>query len=210
MRAGADARMLKTLDRYWQTIRHLRPVQVYGRLWFRMSRPWLDLRPASGLRAAIGGWQPPTQREPSMVGPDEFVFFGQPGKLSEVGWDGPARSKLWRYNQHYFDDLNSRASASRAAWHQALLTDWVEKNAPAAGNGWEPYPVSLRIVNWIKWAQAGNAIPAAGVQSLAVQARWLVRRLEVHLLGNHLFSNAKALVFAGLFFEGEDAGHWLA
>jgi uncharacterized heparinase superfamily protein len=29
-------------------------------------------------------------------------------------------------------------------------------------------------------------------------------------LGNHLFANAKALVFAGAFFEGEEAERWLA
>ena len=31
------------------------------------------------------------------------------------------------------------------------------------------------------------------MDSLAVQARWLVHRLEWHLLGNHLLANAKAL-----------------
>ena len=44
--------------------------------------------------------------------------------------------------------------------------------------------------------------------ALAVQARFLARRLEWHLLGNHLLANAKALVFAGLFFEGEEADAW--
>jgi uncharacterized heparinase superfamily protein len=53
-------------------------------------------------------------------------------------------------------------------------------------------------------------MPAGCVQSLATQTRWLCKRLEVHLLGNHLFANAKALVFGGLFFEGPEAGHWLA
>jgi len=46
------------------------------------------------------------------------------------------------------------------------------------------------------------------VAILAVQARWLARRLETHLLGNHLFVNAKALVFAGLFFAGDEAATW--
>jgi uncharacterized heparinase superfamily protein len=64
-------------------------------------------------------------------------------------------------------------------------------------------------VNWIKWARAGNALSHDALQSLAVQARWLSRRLEVHLLGNHLFVNAKALVFVGLFFEGPEAARWL-
>jgi uncharacterized heparinase superfamily protein len=48
------------------------------------------------------------------------------------------------------------------------------------------------------------------VHSLAVQVRWLTGRLETHLLGNHLFANAKALVMAGLFFEGVEADAWLA
>ncbi|WP_386117862.1 heparinase II/III family protein [Thiohalocapsa marina] len=46
--------------------------------------------------------------------------------------------------------------------------------------------------------------------SLATQARWLRKRLEHHLLGNHLFANAKALIFAGAFFEGAEAECWLA
>ncbi len=47
------------------------------------------------------------------------------------------------------------------------------------------------------------------LDSLAVQVRFLRKRLEVHLLGNHLFANAKALVFAGLYFSGDEAEEWL-
>ncbi len=86
----------------------------------------------------------------------------------------------------------------------------MQRNTPGVGTGWEPYPTSLRIVNWIKWALAGNVLPETCVHSLAVQARWLTKRLEVYLLGNHLFVNAKALVFAGLFFDGPEADAWLA
>ena len=42
-----------------------------------------------------------------------------------------------------------------------------------------------------------------------MQVRWLAQRLEWHLLGNHLFANAKALVFAGLLFDGAEADRWL-
>jgi uncharacterized heparinase superfamily protein len=48
------------------------------------------------------------------------------------------------------------------------------------------------------------------MSSLYLQARYLAQRLEYHLLGNHLFANAKALVFAGLFFETHEASKWLA
>ena len=195
--------------RLWRTVRHLKPVQVYGRLWFRMVRPRPDLSPPPNIRALSGTWITPATRRASLVSPGEFSFIGQTGTLDEVGWDGSERNKLWRYNQHYFDDLNAEGAVERTAWHQALLEDWVQRNPPGQGTGWEPYPTSLRIVNWVKWALAGHELPSACRHSLAVQARWLMRRLEHHLQGNHLFANAKALVFAGLFFKGDEAESWL-
>ncbi len=47
------------------------------------------------------------------------------------------------------------------------------------------------------------------LESLALQLRWLRRRLEYHLLGNHLLCNGKALVFGRLYFEGPEADEWL-
>ncbi len=41
-----------------------------------------------------------------------------------------------------------------------------------------------------------------------LQARHLAGSLEHHLLGNHIFANAKALVFAGCFFNGPEADEW--
>ena len=144
-----------------------------------------------------------------MLGPARFRFLGQEGELREpADWNDPAQTKLWLYNLHYFDDLNARDSEARRDWHQSLIRRWVAENLPGFGNGWEPYPTSLRIVNWIKWALRGNTLEQEAVQSLAVQARWLRRNLEYHLLGNHLLANAKALVFAGAFFEGSEADEW--
>jgi len=196
---------LTAASRYFHTLRHLKPVQFYGRLWFRYARPSPDLSPAPALRAIGPSWQPPATREPSLLGPSRFNFLNESGDLDEVGWTGEARSKLWRYNQHYFDDLNAQGATERNAWHQALLQRWVTENPPAQGDGWEPYPTSLRMVNWVKWSLVGNTLPPECVHSLAVQARWLMCRLEIHLLGNHLFANAKALVFAGCCLTGPEA-----
>lgn len=144
-----------------------------------------------------------------MLGPRKFRFLNEEGSLDALGWDNPTREKLWRYNLHYFNDLIAEDSANRAPWHLALFADWVTCNPPGQGSGWEPYPTSLRIVNWIKWALASNSMPDNCLQSLAVQTRWLSQRIEWHLQGNHLFVNAKALVLAGLFFEGPEADYWL-
>jgi uncharacterized heparinase superfamily protein len=194
---------------YYQTLRHLRPVQICGRLLFKLARPRPDRRPPPPLRAMAGRFEAPARRAPSLTGPDDFVFLNESHLLEEVGWDNQGLSKLWRYNLHYFDDLNAKNAVERKEWHEDLIADWIEKNQPGQGSGWEPYPTSLRMVSWIKWALTGNSLADDAIASLAVQARWLTKRLEYHLLGNHLFANAKALVFAGAFFAGPEAKRWL-
>ena len=264
------------ITRYWHTLRYLRPVQFYGRLWFRLYRPTPDLRPAPAVRPVPGRWVPPVAKPVSLLGPTTFRFLNATHALvpGPDPWNDPARDKLWLYNLHYFDDLGAAPSPQpspaggegarvatgaahllpshlcgagvggegdegprcalcalspsplagegrgegvrtareqRLQWHLALLHRWVAENPPGTGTGWEPYPTSLRIVNWIKWALAPRGLPALPPEcqhSLAVQARWLSRRLEHHLLGNHLFANAKALVFAGAFFVGPEADRW--
>lgn len=203
--------MINTLPRLWRTLRHLRVAQIYGRVLFQWTSPGVDERSAPRMRALCHlPWCQPVMRDPCMLGPDTFVFLDKVGKLEEHGWDDLALDKLWRYNLHYFNDLTGKDADIRASWHHALLTRWVRENPPANGTGWDPFPTSLRIVNWIKWTFAGNELSAGQMHSLAVQARWLFGRLERHLLGNHLLTNAKALIFAGVFFEGEEATQWLA
>ncbi|ESZ10251.1 hypothetical protein X737_31930 [Mesorhizobium sp. L48C026A00] len=194
---------------FWHTVRYLRPVQIYARAWFRLARPKPDFSPAPGRRSATGLWVMPAIRSQSQIGPEVFRFLNVERSLDPKGWDDTRVDKLWRYNLHYFDDLNALEAARRLDWHRVLMERWIAENPAGAGTGWEPYPTSLRIVNWIKWALSGRSLSETALQSLAVQVRWLNRRLEYHLLGNHLFANAKALVFAGLFFEGAEAAGWL-
>lgn len=202
--------MSGNLALYFHTLRHLRPVQIYGRAIFRLARPIPDLAPAPAMRAVPGRFVAPAARAASVTGPEDFVFLGEAGSLARNGWDDPAKAKLWRYNQHYFDDLNAEDAKARRDWHAGLIARWIAENPPGTGSGWEPYPVSLRIVNWVKYALTGGALDEAARHSLAVQARWLTKRLEWHLLGNHLFANAKALLFAGFCFDGPEAAGWRA
>ena len=198
------------LARFWRTARHLKARQVLGRLWFRLHRPAPDLRPAPALRAAFGTWALPAMRAQSFTAPASFRFLNESHRLPDIGWDNPEVEKLWRYNQHYFDDLNAVGAAQRDANHRDLMAKWMAQNGVGAGTAWEPYPTSLRIVNWIKWSVAGANPGPAWLDNLAVQVRWLRGRLEWHLLGNHLFANAKALIHAGLFFDGDEADGWLS
>lgn len=145
-----------------------------------------------------------------MRGAGDFIFLNHNDCLPQKGgWQTIGNSALWRYNLHYFDDLTARNYEERIKWHRALINRWIGENIPGDGIGWDSYPTSLRIVNWIKYAFAGNSMDSDWIRSLAIQSRWLRKRLEWHLLGNHLLTNAKALCFAGCFFQGKEAQEWL-
>lgn len=196
---------------YWNTVRYLKPIQIYRRFWFGYRRPSLNLAtPSIALARQKGVWQPPVSRPQTMLESNTFRFLNQVEQLTDAeSWNNSSLPKLWLYNLHYFDDLNAQGVLTRSEWHHNLIKRWIAENPPGSGNGWEPYPTSLRIVNWIKWTLAGNTLVELEIQNLYLQARWLSKRLEWHLLGNHLLANAKALIFAGMYFSGEEASSWL-
>jgi uncharacterized heparinase superfamily protein len=145
-----------------------------------------------------------------MLAHGSFEFLGEQGDIkSKDSWNDPHRSKLWLYNLHYLDDLNSIGVESRRVEHKNLIERWIAENPPTIGNGWEPYPLSLRIVNLVKWFSRQDVVEPAWLKSLGLQAQALYQQLEFHILGNHLFANAKALVFAGTFLDGDEAQKWL-
>ena len=93
-----------------------------------------------------------------------------------------------------------------------LMMDWIAHNPPGTPDAWDPFPISLRVVNWIKYiSQTGipNVKYEPVCQSAYQQIMWLEHFLEWDIMANHLFKNLKALVFAGLFFKGNDAERWL-
>lgn len=144
----------------------------------------------------FGCWTRPIERPCAQSAPNRFRFLNEEREIA--GWNDPAIPKLWLYNLHYFDHPSPE-----------LIARWIRENPVGAENGWEPYPLSLRIVNWIKAELTSGCLDETARSSLAVQAAWLEKSIEHHLLANHLFANAKALVFAGAFFTGGRADRWL-
>ena len=194
---------------YFHTVRHLRPAQIVARLWRKARRPSPNLRPAPHKRDLSGSYAQPVPAVRTLIAPNTFRFLNVERRCANAGdWHPADATKLWTYHLHYFDDLNAEGSPHRAVWHRELLQRWVVENPPAAGDGWEPYPLSLRLANWVKWAARGNSLPALCHSSMAVQARWLGERLEYDIMGNHLLANAMALVHVGLYFEGVEAEQW--
>ncbi len=112
-------------------------------------------------------------------------------------WSAPGAPRLWRYQLHYQDCLRQPGMDADTA--QALIRSWAKGNPPAAGgDGWDPYPTSLRLVNWLRFFAAGPEPEPETADCLRLMAANLARRIERHLSANHLFANGKALWFAGV------------
>jgi uncharacterized heparinase superfamily protein len=195
--------------RYWHTLRYLKFSQTVGRVWRKFKRIKVDHSPAGKLRSITGSWVVTAKQSQQMFGEYSFTFLNVSHDLNSASdWNNEQWDKLWLYNLHYFDDLTAVDAEKRIEWHSLLIQRWIDENSIGNGNGWEPYPSSLRIVNWIKWGVSGNKLEDKWLNSLVIQVRYLSQSLETHLLGNHLFANAKALLFAGLFFSGKEADEW--
>ena len=184
--------------RYFYTIIHLKPHQIYYRIFFTFLKPRPSLKAYSSLSKPNKEWRfcgNPRQ----IIDREQITFLNESYSMNAIDWNSQKASKLWMYNLHYFDFLY--ANHQEEARNESLIDHWIDHNPPANGIAWDSYPTSLRIVNWIKWCLAGNINSTKILDSLYLQSDWLSKRVEHHIEGNHLFANGKALLFAGLFFS---------
>jgi uncharacterized heparinase superfamily protein len=165
-------------------------------------------------------WQAASALQPLEAG--EFRFLNVTYAPSGcIPWSSGGLSRLWLYHLNYFDFVNLDLSAPQHRIHLRkaleLAGDWCRQNKTGREIGWEPYPLSLRIVNWLKFlirnAPTAEALGEATtlsllLASLRIQALALEGRLETHLLANHLVKNIKALMFAGALLEVPESSRW--
>jgi uncharacterized heparinase superfamily protein len=144
----------------------------------------------------------------------QFVFINDRRHLGwPPRWHQENTSKLWQYNLHYFEYLWVLSYEDA----RKVVLDWI-KNYPLINGavGWEPYPVSIRLLNWsglffCKYrinTLADKTFLSELWASLYLQAEWLRSHIENYLLGNHLFENGAALSFIGGCFPADISEKW--
>ena len=204
----------KGLIRLFHTVKYLRFKQVYYRLYyavFAKLRAHTIQEICCNTRIWTKVWSSPRPLPSPFISATELHFLGERGHVQCAhDWNAPHRSKLWLYNLHYFDALNANEADTHTNDLQELINRWTQDNPPCEGIGWEPYPLSLRLVNLVKWYSRKAAYVTSSVlASLAQQTQALSKQIEYHILGNHLFANGKALVFSGAYLSGLHADRWL-
>ena len=121
-----------------------------------------------------------------------------------INWNDETKNKLWNYHLHYFDYLEHFNKDTGIA----LIHNWINSNPPGEVISWEPYPISLRIVNWIKFISQYSVKEKKIFDSLFIQGIWLFKQREYRLLTNHLFKNIVALLYLGFLFDKKKWKDW--
>lgn len=196
------------VSKIFHTLKYLRFEQFYYRVLYRFREPKVVSPVANGVNSFR--WKGPSLFKQSIFENHKVCFLNEMGAVkNNTDWNSDSHSKLWLYNLHYFDDLSSVTYQERESLHYFFINHWIEENPPCFGNGWEPYPLSLRLVNWVKWFSRKNVVEKKYLDSITQQASALSQQLEYHILGNHLFANAKALTFVGAYLQGVEADKYL-
>jgi hypothetical protein len=126
----------------------------------------------------------------------EFDFLNLSKKFeNKIDWNYSEYGKLWTYNLTYFEYLKEKSDVS-------LIYDFIN-NIENIKDGLDPFPISLRGINWIKFLSYHNIKDKNVDDSLYAQYYILMNNLEYHLLGNHLLENGFSLLFGAYHFQDE-------
>ena len=181
----------------WRTIRHLTIRQIVYQVINRLSsRPRLNLAkcvPKTYFLTAPKPDKPVAWTNNSFIFLNQYVDF-----LHQIDWNYAGYGKLWTYNLNYFDFLNQPNVTPEEGLR--LIRDFINQT-DRLRDGLEPYPTSLRMMNWVQFLSRFQIQDGLINSHLFAQTQLLSRRLEYHLAGNHLLENGFALLFAALYFR---------
>ncbi|MEM7029535.1 MAG: alginate lyase family protein [Chloroflexota bacterium] len=125
----------------------------------------------------------------------------------------PDEDPLWAYNLHYFEytlDLLWAYQTTKQKQYLngliQLIQAWLKENKQWGAVAWNAYPLSKRLIIWT--TLLGHLYDDEHFQqtclddlliALGQQAAFLYKNLEYDVDNNHLITNARALVWAGIY-----------
>lgn len=185
----------------FQTLRHVKPIQLYYQLYYRFKSNTVPRIDHSLKIAKLDGFvNENISMSVSYQVNNKFNFLNLEQCFDDINWNFPDHGKLWTYNLNYFDFLNQEGMTKSQGLY--LIHDFCSKNA-AHKDAYEPYPISLRIINWVKFLSKNEIQDEVVNKQLYLDVYRLKNRLEYHILANHLFENGFGLLFGAYYFQDE-------
>lgn len=193
------------------TVKHLKWIQVRYQVFYRL-RGKLGLKPKLKNYTSRPKEQIHVRNLKAVLFDDlinykekeiefEFLNLTKQFDRDKIDWNFNKYGKLWTYNLNYFEFL---LSSNVPCEEGILLIENYIESWSDLKDGLEPFPISLRTINWIKFLSKHKVRNERVDERLYHQVQLLLCNLEYHLLANHLLENAFALIFAAYYFQDEE------
>ena len=176
-----------------RTVQYLRPTQVWHQVKYRVFKAkYKALEAPAFIVPTLKSF--PIPRYHCLKG-ERFCFLNLEHDFA--GWQFADLGNLWLYNQNYFDWLNQPGLTAEEG------CKWIDRFiGVTSGMAMDPYPIALRSINWVKFfCRYPETATNTRVNALWSQLKLLERKLEYHLLANHLLEDAYALYIGASFFS---------
>lgn len=192
---------IQTLRNLYHTIRHLKPVQIRYQIFYRLRSKWGKYRPPEHIPPSYPiRLQKGIPARDMYTDPDRFRFLNKSHSFDSIDWNWPDYGKLWTYNLNYFEFLLQKGMTREEGLR--LIHDFITKKVTHR-DGYEPYPLSLRIIHWVKFLGQHQIRSEEIDRQLYSDMIRLSGHLEYHLLANHLIENGFGLLFGACHFRDE-------
>ncbi|WP_426790108.1 heparinase II/III domain-containing protein [Sphingobacterium sp. WOUb80] len=201
--------MIFTLKIYFDTIRHLKLSQLFWQLRYKIrAKQFLKNKYFNNLYDEFESLSfvntEILYKKNLLIEPLIFKFLNLEKKFVEkINWNFSEYGKLWNYNLEYFDYLHQQDISIEE--RIKLINDFYNYSL-LNKRTLEPYPVSLRSINIIKFSIRDGILDKRILNFVYQELSFLDKNYEFQILGNHLLENAFALSLGGAFFKRED---WL-
>ncbi len=240
------------VGRIVRTVRYLKLCQIWFQVWRRVQRRF-EAHPKCAadelpqftflnLTATPKGWN---DESLDMLWRYNLHYFDWIGnrvehvERVEMGGKPQIGTNRHKSEDEFCEDKCGFVVNSRVEHvdHVEFLERWIRENPRGSVPGWDPYPTSLRIVNWVKWLEncvgrrmdtkpqigtnrhksedefcedkCGFVVKGKFIEgSIRAQVEWLGGHVEWHIMANHLLANLKALIIGNRYL-GLDYARWM-
>ena len=216
---------LKSLIRYVNTVKFLKPSQLFYQIRYRIFRKSCkniihefqlngntDIRPVSLFIGTLDLSENFINRfDADGLLNNNFKLLNQSAHVDLNKWYNHEMSHLWNFNLHYFeyavplaDKFIKTGDFRYLDKFRELINTWI--SMPKTGDGWHPYTSSLRIINWLICMDIlGDSLDKdfrkLMYKSIYEQYIFITKNFELHILGNHYFDNLKTAVICAVLFN---------
>ncbi|NOG82961.1 MAG: alginate lyase family protein [Candidatus Scalindua sp. SCAELEC01] len=188
----------------FNTLKYLKSKQIYYRLYYLLRK---KIRRATGFEYSyVYNYTRTTSLtfQDFIVSPNSFesgafTFLNLTHTFNDsIDWNYSKYGKLWAYNLNYFDYLSQKDFCVDDGL--SLINSFIN-DINGNREGLEPFPISLRVINWIKFINKHDIRKQNIDASLHAQFKVLMDNLEYQHMGNHLLENSFSLLFGAYYFH---------